>query len=149
MQQRRLIAGAVTSHREFKVVCFTEVPLPEILRRRTYRSHLHRWDYEPFGIAVRKSAAMRIGIQPVIYSDNKESHSLLPQDRYRYQAKGEKNDWTKEREWRAHGDVDLDRLSPEDVIIFVANNPLTQAISAINHKGWRLATIDSLASRSD
>lgn len=142
VQQRRLIAGAVTSNQKFPVVCFTEVPLPEILRRRTYRSHLHRWDYEPYGIAIRKSAAIRIGIQPVVYSDAEQASSLSPEDRYRFQAKGEQNDWTKEQEWRASGDVDLDRLPTDDVAIFLAKDPLTQSISSLNQKQWRLAIID-------
>lgn len=141
VQQRRLIAGAVASQHKFPVVCFTEVPLPEILRRRTYRSHLHRWDYEPYGLAIRKTTAQRIGIQPVIYSDAKEASSLAPKDRYRFQAKGERNDWSEEREWRADGDIDLDQLPADDVIVFSANDLMTDSIESLNHKAWRLAIV--------
>lgn len=142
VQQRRLIAGAIASNHQLPVVCFTSVPLPEILERRTYRSHLHRWDYEPFGIAIRKSAAEWIGVQPVAYGDDEESVQLPPADRYRFQAKGKRNDWTQEKEWRAQGDIDLDALDPRDVIVFTKNDPLADSIASINHKQWQIVIVE-------
>lgn len=138
---RRLVAGAVTSSHRTPVVCFSEVPLPELLSRRTYRSHLHRWDYEPYGIAIRKAAAVRIGIQPVVYADN-VSRAGLPSDQlHRFQALGKTNDWREEKEWRACGDVDLDALDPDDVCVFTANGDWADRLSDVNHRSWILVNV--------
>ena len=50
----RLWASAEAIRGGFRVVSFTEVPLHEFRRRRTYRRHRRRYDFEPWGIAVRR-----------------------------------------------------------------------------------------------
>ena len=119
LRMRRLAASAITSRRAFPVVCFSQLALDALLDRRTFRPHLHRWDYEPYGIAIRKSAAVAAGIRPVIYVDTATPADLPSQDRYRIQAKGKTYDWSSECEWRHLGDVDLDRFAKNDVRVFV------------------------------
>lgn len=119
LRMRRLVASALTSARSLPVVCFSAVPLATLLGRRQYRSHLHRWDYEPCGIAIRKSAAIAAGFEPVIYGTRSERDRLSSEMRYRFQSRGETFDWTLEREWRNFGDVDLDQFDREDVRVFV------------------------------
>ncbi|TWT67781.1 hypothetical protein [Crateriforma conspicua] len=116
---RRLVASAVASSHQYPVVCFSAVSVSELMQRRTYRSHLRRWDYLPFGIAIRKSAALDCGIRPVVYGDPEQSSRLDEADRYRFQARGKTVDWTAEREFRASGDVDLDAFSASDLRVFV------------------------------
>ncbi len=114
-----IVASAITSAKQYPVVCFSEVPLVDRLRRRKFRAHLGRWDDEPYGIAIRLSAAKRIGIKPVIYGDPKDRQQLASEDRYRFQAKGTTYDWTQEREWRCAASLDLQQLDQNDVRIFV------------------------------
>lgn len=116
---RRLIAAAAASAKTYRVVCFSAVSLANLVRRRCYRSHLHRWDYEPYGIAIQLRAAAAAGVKPVIYGDQIQRGELTPDDRYRFQARGRTHDWTQEREWRWLGDLDLNRFSPCDVRVFV------------------------------
>lgn len=119
VRQRRVIASALASHRSRPVVCFSAVPLAELLRRRQYRSHLHRWDYEPYGIALRKDAAIAAGCQSVIYGTSSDRNSIAATDRYRFQSKGSTYDWTKEQEWRFDRDVILDEFDRRDIRLFV------------------------------
>lgn len=114
----RLLAAARTSDHRFPVVCFSALPLKQLLDRRCFRQHLGRWDYEPHGVAIRMAAAKRIGIQPVIYGENSERLTLAEEDRFRFHPRGRRCDWTQEREWRCRGSVDLLALDPLDVRIF-------------------------------
>ncbi|QEG02675.1 hypothetical protein Mal15_67960 [Stieleria maiorica] len=121
IRMRRLVASAIASDRAWPVVCFSEQSLGRLLAERSYRSHLHRWDYEPYGVAIRKSAAIAAGFQPVIYGTAKDRRWIPPRDQFRFQAVGKTYDWTRECEWRIAGDVDLDRFDRRDVRVFVAN----------------------------
>ncbi len=62
-------------------VSFSAVPLEELLRRRAYQSHLQRWDWEPYGLAVRRSALVALGTRPVIYGDEDDYSRLDESDR--------------------------------------------------------------------
>lgn len=119
LKKRRLIGSALASDRDWPVVCFSEHPLAGLLAQRRYRSHLHRWDYEPYGIAIRKSAAIEAGFQSVVYGDREAREKLSTSDRYRFQSSGKTFDWTQEREWRCAGDVDLEQFNPRDIQLFV------------------------------
>ena len=121
VRMRRLVGSAIASDRAWPVVCFSEESLRQLLSRRSYRPHLHRWDYEPYGVAIRKSAAIAAGAQPVIYGSAEQRKTIAEIDRYRFQSAGKTYDWTREREWRFAGDVDLDRFDRRDVRVFVAD----------------------------
>jgi hypothetical protein len=121
LRTRCLFASARTSNQSHPVVCFSSRPLADILKQRCYRPHLHRWDYEPYGIAIRRSAAIDAGLQPVIYGTEQQRKNLPAEDQYRFQSCGKTYDWTGEAEWRCHGDLRLDEFRPNDLRLFVAN----------------------------
>ncbi|MEO9593555.1 hypothetical protein [Rhodopirellula bahusiensis] len=144
VRMRRLIAGATTSKSEYRVVCLSAVPLPELLRRRTFRSHVSRWDYEPFGIAIRRSAATAIGVRPVVYGPASVRDDLPADERYLYQAEGRDQGWTAEKEWRSLGDVDLESLDANDVCVFAPSEVHARTITEVNHRGWPICLVQSL-----
>ncbi len=115
----KLIADSGTTKRSNPVVCFSAVPLRELLSRRCFRRHLGRWDYEPYGIAVRLAAAKRIGVRPVIYGKAAERCLLHPDDHFRFHPVGKSYDWRQEREWRSPASIDLGKLDSGDVRLFV------------------------------
>ena len=119
----RLVASNRLTPTSACVCCFTEVPINQLDRLRTFRSHLARWDFLPFGIAVRKSTLLDLGAQKVSYVEpgaNRESQlNWYQQRKYTASKNGEKFDWSKEREWRLRGDLDLGRLNANDLFVFV------------------------------
>ncbi|MEM6469328.1 MAG: hypothetical protein AAF802_07140 [Planctomycetota bacterium] len=119
LRMRRLTGSSIVSCSDFPVVCFSESSLVDVLARRTFRRHLHRWDCEPYGIAIRKSAAIKAGLKSVIYGTSRAAVSLAKADAYRFQARGKTFDWTQENEWRSNGDVNLESFSPSDIRVFV------------------------------
>lgn len=118
----RLVAGSTASKSDYPVVCFSEVSLAELLERRCFRPQLGRWDYEPFGIAIRLSAARSIGIEPVLYGQPKMRATLSRRDQFRFHPIGRTFDWRVEKEWRSPGSIDLNRLSRKDVRVFAASS---------------------------
>jgi len=137
-----LVAGAVASRQQHPVVCFSATPLAELLRRRRYRSHLKRWDYEPFGVAIRREAAERAGCQQAIYGDNQTYKDLDPASRFRFVHQGTRIDWRGEQEWRFSGDIDLTCFGTDEVRLFVPDNSCVEPLQRDNHGRWPIEVID-------
>lgn len=115
-------------------VSFSEVPLAELLRRRQFRSHLGRWDWEPYGILVRRDVLERLGARPVVYGDEADYQQLADKDKPYFQPRGTKNarshqDWTSEREWRFFGDLDFTELPRDSLLVFVATKTEAQPVA--------------------
>lgn len=103
------------------VVCFSAVPLARLLARRRFRPHLGRWDYEPYGIGVRKDRLRQLGGRPVTYVDPDQLPKTKCSDPFFLQPRGRSYDWTEEREWRIAYDLDIGSLTPADAFVFVAS----------------------------
>ena len=98
-------------------VSLTEVPLSEFRGRRTYRRHLRRYDFEPWGVAIRKSALARLGAKPVRYLGNPTVDADW--NTHPKRDRSGSIDWSLEREWRFPGDIVLTELNPADLVFFV------------------------------
>ncbi|HLK85034.1 MAG TPA: hypothetical protein VKT27_00885 [Candidatus Binataceae bacterium] len=90
-------------------VCLFDVPLRDL---RILLDRRNRRRYEPFGIAIEKRYAFRMGARPVIYMPWREAERLLPAgERWRVVAleleRERPIDWSYEREWRVAGDLAL------------------------------------------
>ncbi len=131
LTMRRLVGSAVTSSAGDPVVCFAGVSLRELLRRRCYRPHLRRWDYEPFGIAIRRSVAADSGIVPVVYGSPEEKKKLPADQKFRFQAAGKTYDWTAEKEFRVRGDFDFSGISAGDLRVFVPDADSAAELTAV------------------
>jgi hypothetical protein len=98
---RRMVSGGRPA------VCMFDVPrseLRDLLNRRNRRR------YEPFGIAIDKRYAFKMGARPVIYLPQREAQTILDEDEYWRVVSVDMNrtppvDWTFEREWRVAGDL--------------------------------------------
>ena len=91
------------------VVCLFDVALSDL---RILLSRRNRRRYQPFGIAIDKRYAFRMGARPVIYIPWREAERLLaPGERWRVVALDLERhppvDWSFEREWRIAGDLAL------------------------------------------
>jgi hypothetical protein len=133
VSQRRLIASDHTIRQGHRVVSFTEVPLAEISQLRVFRSHRGRWDFEPFGICIRRRWLEERGAKRVIYTGNSDWKRLpdseQPFFQYVRQLDSTKTprageslgiDWSLESEWRHVGDLDLTTLPAADALLFTS-----------------------------
>ncbi len=106
----------------YAVVCWTATEWHELERLRTFRAHRTRWDFLPYGIAIRRQWLATRGARPVVYGDEEVWQQMPAEQRPLFQCRtGTRSriDWTHEREWRHLGDVELDDLTTHDAFLFV------------------------------
>lgn len=139
----RLIRG------RFDVVCFTESDWQTLRQSRVYRSHLSRWDFQPYGIAIKKETLQRLGARPVIYGDTETWDSLQAEHRpffQRARSTGKRSDreidWTTEREWRLLGDCPLDRITLEEAMVFVSSPDEIPMVAQISR--WPVVVLPTI-----
>lgn len=125
----------------FPVVAFTGVPLHEFRKRHVFRKHRHRFDFEPWGIAIRKSCLISLGVRPVIYGEDEVWGALNHEDRPLFQkaTSGGATSNSEELEWRAIGDVHLSELSASDVCVFVDSADAARLVSF--HSPWEVLVV--------
>ena len=121
LSERRLRASRLAIRGGHHVVSFTAVPLSEFRQRRVFRGHRHRYDFEPWGLAIRRSALSPCDLRPVCYGCDQTWKSLPAADQPWYQkaTRDGITDTVAEREWRVPEDVDLSLLHPTDAVVFV------------------------------
>ena len=118
---QRILAGSDLTRDPRPVVCFSDISFKSLLELRTFRPHLSRWDFEPFGIAIRKSWLAEQGAAAVEYGDDAMWESLSEAKRAFFQFNDPEGnvDWSVEREWRIVGAVDLRRVPVNAAVVFV------------------------------
>jgi len=121
LETQRLIASDHLIRGQHRVVCFSDQQLEHLASRRVYRRHLHRWDFEPYGIAIRRDVLAALGARPVIYGDGSDFEQLQRHERPLFQRRtaDRGTDWQTEEEWRLQGDLDFSRMGAADVFVFV------------------------------
>jgi hypothetical protein len=136
----RLIGSSKGVRGGYSVVSLTAVPLHEFPARREFRRHLHRFDFEPWGIAIRKSA-LADSVRPVIYGDDSTWHSLSETDRAFFQKAtfGGATNNVAEQEWRVSGDLFLNTKKLHDLCIFVPNSDAAELVS--QHCDWCVVVV--------
>ena len=131
--QKRLIASGKTIRGGCPIVSFTACPLENLPALHRYRTHRVRWDFEPYGLCLKRSWLQSRGVRPVRYGDEALWQSLTEDERPFFQlAVGESGiDWTIEQEWRAVGDVSLNELTSDDVILFVPDFESAKSLASV------------------
>jgi len=132
-----------------RVVAFTAVPLSEFRARRVFRGHRQRFDFEPWGVALRRTALSDYDLRPVCYG-SEESWRALPLADQPWYQKGTQDgvtDTIAEVEWRVPGDVDLSRISSSDAVVFVDNKDAAATIQA--QSPWPVLVLPAVLRPSD
>ncbi len=137
VRQRRLIASGLRGG--FQAVSFSATGLTEFPQRRTFRRHRGRWDFELFGVCVRREWLATQGVRPVIYGDESDWPTLGESDRPFWQRRQSSSrggaasiDWSVEAEWRVPQDVDLAQAPRDAVLLFAPSEADAQSLSAIS-----------------
>ena len=121
LNTKSLLASDKWTRDNTPVVSWTEVPLKEFPNRRVFRQHLARWDFEPYGISIRKKTLITSGCRPVQYGDESDFASLAPECRAFFQLRQSSDgriDWTLEQEFRHPGNLDLGQCEASEVSVF-------------------------------
>ncbi len=143
LMTERLVASNDLTRGTVPVVAFADVRLTEIRSRRVFRSHLGRWDFEPYGIAVRKDCLNQLGARPVIYGNDNDWSRLSLNERPFFQlatSSDGKHDWRSEREIRLCGDLLLKRVGRDEALVFVPTAEEANSIAALSR--WPVVVLD-------
>jgi hypothetical protein len=98
------------------VVAFTSLQPSDALKLMRWRKRYVRPTFEPYGIAVHRRLADKLGLRPVTYvKSGEKGEGFDPRFLQGYGT----GDWPAEAEWRAGGNVDLSTLDENDVIVLV------------------------------
>ena len=135
-------------------ISFSSVPLLKLLSRRNYRSHLGRWDWEPYGVLVRQAALQQLGAHPVLYRPETEYAALPDEQKPYFQPTTPsnagvashavaRNDWSAEREWRLLGDLLLWKLPGDAVLFFVRTQQ--EALQLSRCSAWPVYWVETAA----
>ncbi len=144
---RILASGNVLASRQWTrghcpVVSFSNRPLTELASLTVFRSHLSRWDFLPFGIAVERAWFEQSGGRPVIYGDETTWEQLPENDRPLFQRSKSRSsgiDWQIEQEWRWIGDLNLRKLPIESGAVFVETQTDAEIVSKISR--WPVVVV--------
>ena len=131
LQRQRIEGTSRVTRGESGVVCFSANRIDELLAARTYRSHVGRWDFEPYGLAIRRDALQRQQARRVIYGDDAVFETLAPDERAFFQSQGDRHDWTQENEWRVAGDVLLRDIAEDEAFVFVSERSEAKEIAPV------------------
>jgi hypothetical protein len=101
-----------------EAVSFSALGMNEAMPLMRWRSRYVRYSFEPYGIAVRRSALESLGGHPVTYT-TRLSRATCGEESLFIQSPGEHTDWRGEREWRVRGDVRLGMLDSGDFMAVV------------------------------
>lgn len=125
VSEEKIVGGASTIRGATPVVCFTEVPPGGWAERRVFRPHRGTWDYEFYGISIRRSLLEQFGARPVYYGSDQDWENLPEAERPFFQLRFTRRssaariDWADEREWRLPGTLDLRRVPADHAVLFV------------------------------
>jgi hypothetical protein len=136
----RVVATGQGIRNRAPVVCWSEVPLSDLLRRRVFRAHRGRWDFEPYGISVRSDRLRELGARPVIYGDEQVWRDLAVEERPFFQPRTSQGrnskrtyDWSAEREWRLVGDLLLEKIPSDAARLFAPTTEEAQRLARVSH----------------
>ena len=139
---RKILASHDLTRDRRAVVCFSNLSIRDLPKRRVFRPHLSRWDFEPYGIAIDRALMSQLGAKPVYYGEESEWESLAPEQQPYFQLKqsrSEKIDWQTEREWRILGDLPLDQISHDRAFVFVGETSDVDLIAGLTH--WPIVVV--------
>jgi len=132
--QRRLIASNRMIRGGHRVISWTACPLQQLPALHCFRAHRVRWDFEPYGLCVRRDWLIERGVRPVQYGTEADWNGLPEADRPFFQAAGGETeiDWSIEQEWRHVGDLDLSDLTSDNVLLFVPHFEAAKKLSRVS-----------------
>jgi len=104
------------SHGE-RAAAFTSLSIEDAVPLMRWRKRYVRYTFEPYGLAVRRSALTGCGARQVTYEQNTNGNAEA--DRLYTHAPGKITDWTQEKEWRVPGNLLLETIDRHDLIALV------------------------------
>ncbi len=147
LSTQRLIASSYLRRGTARTVCFTAQSIQTMLERREFQPHIGRWDWEPYGIAIRQTWLSDRGARPVRYLPRNQLSDLPLTEQAFGQPSQEDNhhhDWSFEREWRIVDDIRLCQIPSDQAFVFVQTRSEAIILSSLSR--WPIVFLSRDAS---
>jgi hypothetical protein len=140
VRENRLRASGRFIRGQFKVVSFTALAPRDALSLMRWRRRYVYFNFEPYGVCVRREAARAAGARAVIYGC-RDVYSILPESlRHLYQNEGGKySDWRPEAEYRVFGDLDLATFPGDSVMLITLSRAEARELQELSR--WRVVSL--------
>ena len=112
------------------MVSLSAAPIDDLLARRTFRNHLGRWDWEPYGIIFHHS--FLADAKAVTYGPRMNFASLPAEMQLFYQPNDGRQDWSDEQEYRFVGNINLAALPSQAAVVFTQTENEARQAAAIS-----------------
>ena len=114
------------------MISLTATSPDELLKIIRWRPGYIRWNFEPYGISIRKEILESLGAKKVIYGTKNHFEGLDSPQRPFFQRITQDKDWSVEKEWRLPGDLSLGGLNSNDVVVWVLNSDQVTEIQNVS-----------------
>ena len=111
-----LMASGRHMPKKTATVSFSSLSSRDVAPLMRWRSRYSEMSFEPYGIGIRRDAAMRAGVCPVIYLAPGQKRMKGSSDTWLTQSIGTVTDWRQECEWRHRGDLHLARFTRDELL---------------------------------
>jgi len=117
VRSNTIIASSKNMPGKTATVSFSALTRIETIDLMKWRARYRQMSFEPYGVGVKREAAFTMGIKEVVYFDSqkKDYNESIP--KWLLQSKGEITDWRNEQEFRHFGNVKLDTIDKNDLIL--------------------------------
>ncbi|UCD95423.1 MAG: hypothetical protein JSU69_05070, partial [Candidatus Zixiibacteriota bacterium] len=119
LSEGRMRASSKHYRKGLSAVAFSSLKPSEAVRLMKWRARYREMTFEPYGVAIRKSYGEITGIRKVFYGNPDMYRYLDEDDRPYFQSVGLKGYWMPEREYRHVGDINLNLIPEESIVVIV------------------------------
>ena len=109
-------------------VSFTSLDPDEAVHLMRWRKRFVRYSFEPFGIGIKHEVLAGKGVKKIRYETIQQNTPLT--QRLFSHAPGQNGHWTKEDEWRIQGELRLDDIERDDMVVIVPDETTAGRISS-------------------
>lgn len=107
-------------------VSLTSLNPDDSIQLMRWRKRFVQYSFEPFGLGIKRDILVSMGARRVRYEHSPSITNTG--ERLFFQTPGKNADWRKEHEWRFRGDLLLDKIERDDLVIIVPDETTGEQI---------------------
>ncbi|MFH2035627.1 MAG: hypothetical protein ABIJ45_04435 [Candidatus Zixiibacteriota bacterium] len=119
LTENKLRASSRHLRKGASAVAFSSLCPSRATELMKWRLRYHEMSFEPYGLAIRKDVAEKIGVRKVLYGNPEMYQYLDDGDRPYFQNMGTIGDWLPEQEYRHLGNINLLSIPNEAMAVIV------------------------------
>lgn len=126
--EKKLRASSRHMRKGIRAVSLSSLMPSQAVKLMRWRARYREMTFEPYGVAIKKSAAKKANIRKVIYGNPEMIRYLPPDEQPYFQSLGAIGDWRQEKEYRHIGDLSLAQIDDSDMALIVWCNKDVKSI---------------------